>query len=155
MIEARTRRRAPARPCIRPAALAGLALCALLAAQTARAADLEVTILGVERAEGSVLVALYASQQAFTERDPARGVKVEARPGPLRVAIPDVAPGTYSVSVFHDLDDDGVLGKSWVGTPSEPYGFSRNARGRFGPPKFDEMAIRLGDDDARVEIEIR
>ena len=46
------------------------------------------------------------------------------------------------------------LDTNLVGIPSEPYGFSRNARGRFGPPSFDDLAIEVGDDDLSIDIEL-
>ena len=124
------------------------------AAQIVRAADLEVTVRSIETAEGTVLVALYASAEAFTARDRFREVTVDAELGTVRVVLPDVPEGIYCVSAIHDRDGDGCLGTNWIGAPSEPYGFSRNAHGLLGPPKFDEMAIRVGDGILSIELEV-
>jgi len=139
----------------RPGLLATIALGGLLAAQTAQSADLVVTIHGVESSEGNVLVAVYASQEAFTQREQVRGAKLAAKPGPSSLTLRDIPAGIYCVSVIHDRDADGALSKGWLGAPKEPYGFSRNARGRLGPPGFDAMSFRLGDEAVSVEIEVR
>jgi uncharacterized protein (DUF2141 family) len=41
------------------------------------------------------------------------------------------------------------------GVPRERCGFSRDARGAFGPPKFADSAIRVDGADAAVEINLR
>lgn len=48
-----------------------------------------------------------------------------------------VAPGTYAVMVFHDENNNGKLDQAANGMPLEGYGFSRNARGHWGPPNFE------------------
>jgi uncharacterized protein (DUF2141 family) len=34
----------------------------------------------------------------------------------------------------------------FLGIPKEPYGFSRDARGKFGPPGFEDAAIEVRDE---------
>jgi uncharacterized protein (DUF2141 family) len=58
-----------------------------------------------------------------------------------------------ALSVFHDANNDGKLGANPAGVPIEPYGFSRDARGRFGPPEFDAAAIDV-QGDQRVTIHL-
>jgi len=52
------------------------------------------------------------------------------------VVINNIPAGEYAVSIFHDIDKNGELNTNAIGIPNEPYGFSNDARGRFGPPKF-------------------
>ncbi|MBL6715485.1 MAG: DUF2141 domain-containing protein [Pseudomonadales bacterium] len=51
--------------------------------------------------------------------------------------------GTYAVGVFHDVDGDEALSKNFLGIPKEPFGFSNNVRGRFGPPSFKDASISI------------
>ena len=55
--------------------------------------------------------------------------------------------GEYAVSVYHDVNGNGVFDKNWLGIPKEPYGFSRNARKKFGPPEFEDSRIFLDKDE--------
>ena len=51
--------------------------------------------------------------------------------------------GVYAISAYFDLNSDGKLNRNSVGAPKEPYGFSNNARGEFGPAKFKDAAFRI------------
>jgi uncharacterized protein (DUF2141 family) len=154
------RRAAVRRARTAPAALALLAL--LVGA--ARAGDpssrgrLTVVVDGFESAAGQVLITVYDSSDSFL------GTRVAARsrvvPDPetvgdgLRVTF-GLPQGEYAVSVFHDVDGDGELASDFFGSPREPYGFSNNARGWFGPPSFEAARIRLGVDPQEVRITLR
>lgn len=49
-----------------------------------------------------------------------------------------VPPGTLGISAFHDENSNGKLDTNFVGMPVEDYCASRDARGTFGPPSFDD-----------------
>jgi uncharacterized protein (DUF2141 family) len=51
--------------------------------------------------------------------------------------------GQYAASAYHDENDDGELDTNLVGMPSESFGFSNDARARFGRPDFAEAAFRF------------
>ena len=54
---------------------------------------------------------------------------------------PNLPPGKYALSCFHDLNGNGKLDTNWMGIPNEPYGFSNNARPQFRAPKWAEAAF--------------
>jgi uncharacterized protein (DUF2141 family) len=100
--------------------------------------------------------ALFDSVESFPQRDDALATAWIAADGE-RVAwvVDDLDPGTYAVAVFQDLDGDGKLSRASLGPPSEPYAFSNDARGTFGPPKFQQAAVRLQAGDAEIVIALR
>ncbi len=51
--------------------------------------------------------------------------------------------GEYAIALFQDLNENGALDSNILGIPSEPYGFSNNARGKFGPAKFTQAAFSI------------
>ena len=59
------------------------------------------------------------------------------------------------MGTFHDTDGNGRLSTWPVGLPKEAYGFSNDARGRFGPPSFDAAAFDLSASGARQAITLR
>jgi uncharacterized protein (DUF2141 family) len=63
----------------------------------------------------------------------------------LMVNVHDLPPGEYGITVYHDLNADNALNKSWVGKPTEPMGFSNNAKPNFGPPGFEEIKFNFPD----------
>ena len=52
--------------------------------------------------------------------------------------VEGLAPGQYGAMIFQDLNKDGKMNFNLVGMPLEPYGFSNNSRGLFGPPRLPE-----------------
>jgi uncharacterized protein (DUF2141 family) len=61
-----------------------------------------------------------------------------------------IQKGDYAVTIFQDLNGNGILDKSLLGIPAEPYGFSNDARGRMGPPKFKDAAFSFSGDEKIV-----
>ena len=121
------------------AALAGLAA-------RAQALDLTVEVTGARNNEGTVSAALYASAETWTAmKQPLRAQRVPAGARTLLV-FRDLPAGTYALAVIHDQNGNGKLDTNPVGMPIEAYGFSRDARGNFGPPTFDAAAVTVNAD---------
>jgi uncharacterized protein (DUF2141 family) len=66
----------------------------------------------------------------------------------------NLPPGRYAIAVFQDVNVNDRLDKNFFGVPKEPYGFSQNIFGTFGPPDFEAVAIDLGS-GASVTLTIR
>ena len=134
-----------------------LALCLLLAwmSAPASAGDLRVRLSGVGEATGSLRVALFANAADFEAGSQTAGHFTPARAEGVEVVFANLPPGRYGLSTFHDVNANGELDSNLVGMPTEPFGFSRNARGRFGPPTFDELAFEMGEDDLVLEVELQ
>lgn len=128
---------------------------ALLVAVPATAADLHLT-LRTQSSGGSIAVAVYANAEDFrASRNPVATRVVPAPGGATSVTISGLAPGRYAVGAFHDADGNGELTLWPIGLPREAYGFSRNARGRFGPPAFEGAAFDLPAEGTRQAITLR
>ena len=61
----------------------------------------------------------------------------------------------YSVSAFLDENDNAKLDKNFLGVPKESYGFSKNVKGSFGPPSYDQTKITLENKDELISILIK
>lgn len=128
---------------MKPVLIAGLMLCAA----PALAADLVVNIGGVRKAQGNVVLCLWAAEGKFPD--------CEAGPVVARISVPagtatatfkDVAPGTYAVSGFHDANGNARMDTNMVGLPLEAVGLSNNPKAGFGPPKFKTSQLRITGD---------
>jgi uncharacterized protein (DUF2141 family) len=64
----------------------------------------------------------------------------------ISVALDNVAPGAYAVSIFHDENDNGKLDAGAYGIPVEKTGSSNNAKGKYGPPSFDDCKFMVDED---------
>ena len=70
----------------------------------------------------------------------------------LRVALP--ASGTYAISVVHDENGNGKLDTA-VMMPKEGFGFSRNPKIAFGPPKFKKASFAVGAEAAAQTVKMK
>jgi len=119
---------------------------------------LSITIKNIYPVEGDIYIAIYDNDDDYMEIEKVAFQKIAAVVGESQtILIKDMPEGEYAVSVFHDLNGNGELDTNAIGIPSEPYGFSNDARGRFGPPKFkstkfafpatQEISIKLMNND--------
>ncbi|HYC05948.1 MAG TPA: DUF2141 domain-containing protein [Azospirillaceae bacterium] len=153
----------PARRSRAPAAGAGLIL-AVLAAMvapvgavgvTATAAPLTVTVANAVPGLGEIRAAIFDSPEAMDKGDqPLAALKIRSFGDRTSFTL-DLPAGTYALRVFQDIDGDGALGRSLLGMPTEPIGFSNDAMGAMGPPSFDQAAVRHGEQAGAITVTLR
>ena len=124
----------------------------LLAAGSALASTVEVRVSGVT-AKGKVNVAVC--DKARFLKQCAYSASVPAQAGETTVTVKDVPPGTWAVLAYQDDNGNNELDRNLIGIPKEAYGFSRDARGKFGPPSFEDAAIEVGETPATASVRLR
>lgn len=120
------------------------------------AADVELSEV---RPGGVLWVLLFAEAQAKafpTRRQEAlRRLDLAAGDGgTLTVSFDELACGRYAVAVVHDENGNGKLDTKIFGIPREGLGSSRDARGLFGPPGFDDAKVLLTPRRTRVPVRV-
>lgn len=63
--------------------------------------------------------------------------------------------GTYSIKAFQDENGNNRLDTSFLGKPTERYGFSNNADGRFGMPPFSSTVFKLESPMMKISIHVQ
>jgi uncharacterized protein (DUF2141 family) len=132
------------------------ALCAVLScvlALPALAATVEVHVTGVAAGKGKVNVAV-CDQARFLKQCAYSG-SMPAREGDNTIAIRGVPPGSWAVLAYQDENENDELDRNLIGIPRENYGFSRDARGKFGPPSFEDAAIAVREDGAATVAAVK
>ena len=74
--------------------------------------------------------------------DPERSFKmVRQASGTVTLVFHHVPPGRYAVALLHDENGNGKADRAAMMIPKEGFGFSRDAKVRFGPPRFGAAAF--------------
>ena len=110
-----------------------------------QAANLTVTFSGITQAKGAIMMAMFDSQAAYEGDDakPVQAVVIPVTGSSVSAAFQGLAPGSYAIKLYHDVNGDGKMGSNPFGMPTEPYAFSNNAKGNMGPAKWAAAAFSL------------
>jgi uncharacterized protein (DUF2141 family) len=137
-----------------PRALGGaILLGAATASSYVSAATVEVHVSSVVGGRGKVNVAVCDKERFL--KDCLYSGSAPAQANDTVVTVPNVPKGTWAVLAYQDENQNDKLDRNLIGIPSENYGFSRDARGRFGPPDYEAAAIEVGDELTIAKIKLR
>jgi uncharacterized protein (DUF2141 family) len=109
-----------------------------------------VVISNIKNERGYIHVALYNNKEIFLKKH-WRGETVNAAKGHVKVTFTDLPEGEYAIGIIHDENKNEKLDKNLLGIPIEGYGFSNNASGFLGSPKFEQASFHF---PTRKEISI-
>jgi uncharacterized protein (DUF2141 family) len=130
------------------------ALLAATLAPAAHAADLTIQIDNVAAAQGNLMIGVYDSDATFL-RQPVQAIKIPAQLQGNSITFHDLPAGDYAIAVYHDANANGQLDFQSNGVPQEMTGFSNNAEGRFGPPRFDAAKFSVQQTGTLSPIRLR
>lgn len=123
----------------------------------ASAGTLRVEVLNIQSDKGQIGCSLFAKPDGFPS-DAKKALKstfVASKNKKATCMFSNVKPGTYAVSIMHDLDKSGDLETNLVGRPKEPWGVSNDAPAeRFGPPKFEAAAFKYTGSATTLKIKL-
>ena len=127
-----------------PALLAAVST-GVLAAPLAAASDLTITVEGIAQTQGTIMLGLF-DEATYKGEGAVNGANLTVESDRVSVTFEGLEPGEYAVRLYHDLNDDGEMNTNPFGMPTEPYAFSNDAKGRFGPAKWDDAKFTLEAD---------
>ena len=107
--------------------------------------DLVVKVENVKSVDGKVRIALYDNEEKFLVKA-LKGMELKAVKSSLTFTFKGLKDGVYAISLFHDENENGKLDANFIGIPNEPYAFSNNATGMFGPPDFVDCKFEINGD---------
>ena len=115
-----------------------MGMCTHLTAQS-----LTVEVTNIEELKGTIRVCLVSKEEDFLSSCEYGKIQAVSEDKEI-ILFEEVKAGTYALSLYHDQDDNGKLNTDGMfGLPSEPYGFSNNAKGMFGPPSFEKCLFEI------------
>ena len=101
-------------------------------------------IEGVDDPVGEIRIAIFDSENRYLE-NPSLADVVPASQPKIEWQIENLAYGQYAIAVYHDKNKNGKLDTNMLGIPLEEYGFSNNARGRFGPASWSQAKFTVNE----------
>ncbi len=130
--------------------VAGLCLSGVL-----HAAELQVRVETVDASGGQLLLAVFASEDAWKEhKTPVAQAHIAAQPGVQQQRF-ELPPGRYAVSVIHDSNSNSTLDTNFIGMPTEQYGYSNNPPLRMRMATFEECAFILPAAGLQQQVTLR
>ena len=137
-------------------ATALLATLTALGATTAVAAEptipVKVDLSGVQIFDGPIYISVQKREHYQGMKGYGAVLKV-VTPGNMTSIIKVEEPGDYAVSIWHDLDDDGVFSMDENYSPLDGYGSSGNAPDNRRPV-FDDVKIKVESFGATVPVQV-
>ncbi|MHA6332307.1 DUF2141 domain-containing protein [Qipengyuania sp. CAU 1752] len=118
--------------------------------------DVRVSVTDLRSADGQVLACLTASPKGFPDcsKDPAARKLAIPASKTVSFSFKGVSEGTYAISLLHDENTNGKADKTLM-IPKEGFGFSRDAKVRMGPPRFEDAAFLVASEKVHERIRMR
>ena len=118
---------------------------------------LEIEIPNVDE-EGIIYIAIYDNAKDFDSGNNspeimALNIIEPVNIGPYNKTV-YLKKGTYGVKVLIDTNGNADIDLNFFGLPKEQFGFSNNALGLFGAPKFDKASFEVNN-DKKIIINLR
>lgn len=114
------------------------------------AAELLVSIDHVNNDKGTILAQIFEGQDNFKNGTPKDSAMLPAKKGEATLSFDNLEAGEYVVRMFHDENNNQKMDSNAFSMPTEGYGFSNEAIGNMGPPKYQDMVVVIAKKDSKV-----
>lgn len=115
------------------------------AAAAQAAANVSITFrFEVGERAGKVLLSLHGSESSYRSGPATRTAEIDVAGGQSSVTFDNLPAGDYAMKAFHDVNGNGKMDTNPFGMPTEPYAFSNNAVGNFGPASWERAKFSAG-----------
>ena len=130
-------------------------LATALSSGAAYGADLTVSVGAIKTSDGQIMLRLVGSEEQLADAGSsiASLILTPSSEG-VSFSLHNLPAGTYGIQLFHDENSNSELDANMIGIPKEPWAFSNNAAGRFGPPKWEDIRFEINADDTAVTQDI-
>lgn len=122
-------------------------------AQQKETQDVEVTISNFKNNKGQALIAVFTNEESFLTKG-FKSAKAKIENNSCSITFKDLPKGIYAISMFHDENENNKMDKNVLGIPKESYGCSNNAKGHFGPPKWEDAKFEVNNQTVTQHIKL-
>jgi uncharacterized protein (DUF2141 family) len=120
-------------------------------------AELKIKISGFKDNGGKCVVMLFKTEAGFP-KEPKKAVHVFPiiiQNKSCEISIPNLEPGVWAVSVFHDSNENGIVDTNFIGIPKEGIGVSKNVIPAMRAPNFSECKFDLDTPQKELVIDLK
>ncbi len=117
-----------------------------------QSSTLTVLVTDFKNNEGKVMVGIYSEKENFMKKALIRKSS-SIQDGKAEVVFENLPNDEYAISLYHDENENDLLDTGWFGIPKEGYGCSNNAKGKMGPPKYEDAKFIL-DKSKKLTIKL-
>jgi uncharacterized protein (DUF2141 family) len=116
-----------------------------------------VRVDGVRSSAGLMAVTLYANnpRKFLAKRGSLYVGRSPAHQGVTETCIFVPGPGIYAIAVYHDADANRKLNRSFIGYPTEGFGFSNNPNTFMGIPSFGSVRFAVRSSGQKISLRLR
>ena len=107
--------------------------------------NLTIEIAPLKNDRGQIILAFMDENEDILKQLTA-GIEGEI----CRFTIDSLEQGKYAFKYIHDENKNHKLDTKLFIIPKEGYGFSNNAKGKFGPPAFKDTVFELTGSDTLI-----
>lgn len=111
-------------------------------AQESSSLMLTVNVEGISEYKGSLILSIFNSEETYLNKPLERKVIDLEAQKQNEFIFANLAKGEYAITVIHDENKNGKLDMGMMG-PTEGLGYSNNARGMFGPAKYEDVRMNI------------
>jgi len=129
--------------------LGGLVASLLIPPASAQQASITVNLSGIRSQKGNIVVCLWKKQDKdfplCSNTGSFRHATVKATASTVTATFQNVPSGEYSLSAFHDENQDGKINRNLMGRPKEGIAFSGMSpnQGDRGRASFDKSKFTV------------
>ncbi len=115
-----------------------------------------ITVSQIKNDSGLMRISLFDSREGFPNKykQAKKFINLKSQSPEMKIIFPDVPFGEYAIAILHDENTNEKMDTNFLRMPKEGYGVSNNARGTFGPPKFEDAKFPMKQDSAFISIEM-
>lgn len=115
----------------------------------------ELVIEGLSEVKGEVRIAVFNSEEAYGDKeDPLHAIVLQVKSDTVVWDEAKLPYGEYAIAVYHDKNMNGKMDSNFLGIPKEAYGFSNNARGKFGPASWKDAHFSINETKYSMSIKV-
>jgi uncharacterized protein (DUF2141 family) len=118
--------------------------------------NLKVVVSHIRNNTGQIGFCLFNSSKGFPNHPDKALVSIfiKAIANSTNYTFSNVSTGSYAICVFHDENSDRKVNTNIIGIPKEGIGVSNNAKGSFGPPKFDDAKFVFKGPEQTIRVSL-